>query len=74
MDGIPPRELYWRLAGVNYLGWRVRRADFLTIENSFSPNRLRPSIVPGVSNYRAVQFCGATSVRRTPTVHFGTMT
>ena len=35
--------------------------DFLTIENSFSPSRRRPSIVPGVSTYRAVQICGTTS-------------
>jgi putative transposase len=39
----------------------VRRADFLTIENSFSPDHLRPGIVPGVSTYSAVQISGATS-------------
>jgi hypothetical protein len=39
----------------------VRRADFLTIENSFSPDRPRPSFVPGVSTYRVAQICGATS-------------
>src|SRR5208283_815564 len=42
---------------------RVRRADFLTIKNSFSPDRFRSSIMPGVSTYRAVQICGATSIQ-----------
>jgi len=42
---------------------RVRRPDFLTIENSFSPSLPRPSILPGVSTYRTVQNCEATSVR-----------
>jgi hypothetical protein len=41
---------------------RVRRADFFTIQNSFSPDRLRPGFMPGVSTYSAVQICGATSV------------
>ena len=40
----------------------VRRADFLTIENLFSPGPSRPSLTPEVSTYRAVQNCGATSV------------
>jgi hypothetical protein len=40
---------------------RVRRADFLTIENSFSPSRVRPGFMPGVSTYSAVQICEATS-------------
>jgi putative transposase len=39
----------------------VRRADFFTIKNSFSPDHFRPSITPGVSTYRIVQICGATS-------------
>ena len=29
---------------------RVRRPDFFTIENSFSPNHPRPSSLPGVSS------------------------
>jgi len=39
-----------------------RRADFLTIEDSFSPDRFRPSIGLGVSTYSVVQISGATSV------------
>jgi hypothetical protein len=39
-----------------------RRADFLTIENSFSPDPFRPGIGPGVSTYSVVQISGATSV------------
>ena len=42
---------------------RVRRADFFTIKNSFSPDHPRPSHMPGVSTYRAVQIRGATSPR-----------
>jgi len=34
----------------------------LTIENSFSPVRLRTSIVTGVSTYSVVQISGATSL------------
>jgi hypothetical protein len=40
---------------------RMRRPDFLTIENSFSPGHPRPSFLPGVSTYRTVQICEATS-------------
>ena len=40
---------------------RVRRADFLTIENSCRQSR-RTGIMPRVSTYRAVQICAATSV------------
>jgi len=40
---------------------RVRRADFFTIENSCRWLQ-RAGIMPGVSTYRAVQICGATSV------------
>jgi arylformamidase len=40
---------------------RVRRADFLTIENSYLPSRLRPGFMPGVSTYSDVQICGTTS-------------
>lgn len=40
----------------------VRRADFLTIKNSFSPGHSRPGIMPGVSTYRAVQICDAASL------------
>jgi hypothetical protein len=40
---------------------RVRRADFFTIKNSFSPDHFRPSFMPGVSTYRAVQIRRATS-------------
>ena len=40
---------------------RVRRADFLTIRNSFSPELPRPSFMPRVSTYNPVQICGATS-------------
>jgi|GEM_PF-1928151 len=43
---------------------RVRRADFLTIKNSFSPDQSRPGFMPGVSTYSAVQICGATSLER----------
>ncbi|HQT31701.1 MAG TPA: hypothetical protein PLL61_10825 [Thiobacillus sp.] len=43
---------------------RVRRADFLTIINSFSPGCFQPSIMPGVSTYSVVQTCGATSGSR----------
>ena len=43
---------------------RVRRADFLTIKNACSPGLSRPDLTPGVSTYRAVQICGATSVAR----------
>jgi hypothetical protein len=39
----------------------VRRPDFLTIENSFSSGHPRPSSLPGVSTYRTVQICEATS-------------
>jgi Protein of unknown function (DUF4238) len=45
---------------------RVRRADFLTIENSFSPHPRWRGSKPGVSTYRAVQICGATSVVLSP--------
>ena len=45
---------------------RVRRADFLTIENSFWPSLHRLGLTPGVSTYRAVQICGATSGGREP--------
>ena len=41
---------------------RVRRADFLTTEKSFLPGTCRPGFVPGVSTYRAVQLCGASSI------------
>ena len=41
---------------------RVRRADFLTIENSFLPDRLRSGLMPGVSTYSAGQICGVTSL------------
>jgi hypothetical protein len=40
---------------------RVRRPDFLTIENSFLPSLPRPGLLPGVSTYRTVQKCEATS-------------
>jgi hypothetical protein len=40
----------------------VRRADFLTIENSYLPSRLRPGFMPGVSTYSDVQICGTTSM------------
>ncbi len=41
---------------------RVRRADFFTIENSFSPDLRRPGFMPGVSAYSSVQIGGATSM------------
>jgi hypothetical protein len=42
---------------------RVRRPDFLTIENSLSPGHPRPGILLGVSTYRTVQISEATSAR-----------
>jgi len=47
---------------------RVRRADFLTIKNSFSPDHWS-SIMPGVSTYCAVQICGATSIFKPLILH-----
>ena len=41
----------------------VRRPDFLAIENPFLPSLSRPGILPGVSTYRTVQNCEATSAR-----------
>ena len=43
---------------------RVRRADFLTLKNAFSPGLPRPGLTPAVSTYRAVQICGTTADRR----------
>jgi hypothetical protein len=40
----------------------VRRADFLTMKNSFLPDLYRHGLKPGVSTYSAVQICGATSL------------
>jgi hypothetical protein len=40
---------------------RVRRADFLTIKNSCSSHH-RLGFRPGVSTYKSVQICEATSV------------
>jgi hypothetical protein len=39
----------------------VRRANFSTIKNPFSPSHSRSSFTPRVSTYPAVQICGATS-------------
>jgi hypothetical protein len=50
---------------------RVRRPDFLTIENSFSPSLPRPSILPGVSTYRTVQNSEATSMHTIEQFCFG---
>ena len=41
--------------------WPVRRANILTLKNSFLPDLHRPGLMPGVSTYRAGQICGATS-------------
>ena len=47
---------------------RVRRADFLTIDNSCLPSQLRPGSSPKVSTYNAVQICGTTSNLPNPIV------
>ena len=50
------------LAATQTVVLSVRRADFLTIKNPFSPDLPRPGFMPGVSTYRAVQIRGATSL------------
>ena len=49
-------------------GRRTRRTDafVFTIRNSFLPHRFRFVVIPRVSTYRAVQICGATSLRGSP--------
>ena len=44
------------------VGVAVRRADFLTIKNSFSPDRLRSGFIHRVFTYSAVQIFEATSL------------
>ena len=39
----------------------MRRADFLTTKNSFSPDCFQSGIMSGVSTSSAMQICGATS-------------
>src|SRR5258706_15848054 len=43
--GVVPSQVLGDVGGV----WRLRRADFLTIENSFPPDCPRPGVKPGVS-------------------------